>query len=399
MEWRKGQTQYCREGNKRDSMKYLLITAPLASMLVFAQAALAQPTVPPPPPPPILRPPAPDAPSIELIDRQLAAALRYPAAARQTGEEGQPIVSFYIDRGGRVLSADLTRDSGSAALDAEAVDVFKRIGAFHVTVPASYAPGQERFLILTGIGFYLFHKRERAPGIPADAPEGSVRTITEGISDEWRSALIAAVTAAWQQPQSMPEHYKAKLRIKILKDGHQGEVTLIQRSGNDDLDASLLDAARRASIPNGRTPALPTPEIQLCVAAPDSDCSSRESLRVVGTTIAVSSYVPDDMQIVRRTGRLPLYIQQVQQFIASVVRYPSEAQKLNEEGTLYVRVHMLRDGKVTGVDLVQKSPFPPLNNEALALFDRIDQLPPIPEDVLPAAKDFVFDVPLVFALH
>ncbi|MCG6121494.1 MAG: energy transducer TonB [Microvirga sp.] len=61
---------------------------------------------------------------------QLAAHLerhrRYPASARESGVEGVVHLSFTIDASGRVLAHSVARSSGSAALDAAAVDMIRR---------------------------------------------------------------------------------------------------------------------------------------------------------------------------------------------------------------------------------------------------------------------------------
>ena len=51
---------------------------------------------------------------------------RYPAAARQSGQQGKVQVRFRIDRKGQVLSAQVIKASHSASLDAEAVAMLKR---------------------------------------------------------------------------------------------------------------------------------------------------------------------------------------------------------------------------------------------------------------------------------
>lgn len=129
------------------------------------------------------------------------------------------MVSFDIDRDGRILDAHLAQDSGSDPLDAEAVDVFKRIGAFHIKVPTSHAPGHERFTLGFGIGFYLFHDSQRDPARAEDAPEGEAREIVTSIPDGWRAGLVAAIGNAVQKPADLPEHYKLVLHLLLDKDG------------------------------------------------------------------------------------------------------------------------------------------------------------------------------------
>jgi protein TonB len=60
-----------------------------------------------------------------LIGR-LQQAKRYPASARARDEEGVATITFTLDRQGHVVSVALTRSSGSAALDEEAVALIHR---------------------------------------------------------------------------------------------------------------------------------------------------------------------------------------------------------------------------------------------------------------------------------
>jgi protein TonB len=60
-----------------------------------------------------------------LIGR-LQEAKRYPAAARARDEQGVATITFTLDRQGHVVSVALTRSSGSAALDEEAVALIHR---------------------------------------------------------------------------------------------------------------------------------------------------------------------------------------------------------------------------------------------------------------------------------
>jgi protein TonB len=60
-----------------------------------------------------------------LIGR-LQEAKRYPAAARARDEQGVATITFTLDRQGHVVSVALTRSSGSAALDEEAVALIRR---------------------------------------------------------------------------------------------------------------------------------------------------------------------------------------------------------------------------------------------------------------------------------
>ena len=60
------------------------------------------------------------------ISAALERAKRYPADARSRGDQGTAVVSFSIDRSGRVLSSRIARSSGSPALDQETLATVAR---------------------------------------------------------------------------------------------------------------------------------------------------------------------------------------------------------------------------------------------------------------------------------
>lgn len=62
----------------------------------------------------------------QRLSAHLERRKRYPSAARSRREEGVAQVRFSIDSAGNVLSSQLVRSSGHAALDAEAIALMKR---------------------------------------------------------------------------------------------------------------------------------------------------------------------------------------------------------------------------------------------------------------------------------
>jgi protein TonB len=71
---------------------------------------------------------------------RLERAKRYPAGAERRREEGVVYVSFKLDSGGRVLSAQIARSSGYAELDQEVLALVKR--ASPLPPPPPGVPGQ-----------------------------------------------------------------------------------------------------------------------------------------------------------------------------------------------------------------------------------------------------------------
>ena len=64
---------------------------------------------------------------------------RYPAGARDRGEQGITQLSFMIDRSGQLVSSRIVRSSGHPALDAEALDLLRRAQPF--PSPPAEVPG------------------------------------------------------------------------------------------------------------------------------------------------------------------------------------------------------------------------------------------------------------------
>ncbi len=84
--------------------------------------------------------------------------------------------------------------------------------------------------------------------------------------------------------------------------------------------------------------------------------------------------------------------------IQSNLHYPRMAARQGREGTALVKVRMKRDGTVESVTLVKGTGTPSLNEEAQAVFKRIQKFPPLPNDFLPTAAEFQFEIPITFKL-
>ena len=78
-------------------------------------------------------------------------------------------------------------------------------------------------------------------------------------------------------------------------------------------------------------------------------------------------------------------------------RYPREAQNRHQEGVVYVRFTMNRKGEVLSRQLEEGTGYPLLDDEALALLDRAQPLPPPPSDVEGEAIELV--VPVEFFIR
>lgn len=78
-----------------------------------------------------------------LVFGHLQRFKRYPAAAR--GASGTAVVRFELNRAGEVISSAVSKSSGSAALDQEALELFHRANPFPA-FPAEKPGAQDSFL-------------------------------------------------------------------------------------------------------------------------------------------------------------------------------------------------------------------------------------------------------------
>jgi len=84
--------------------------------------------------------------------------------------------------------------------------------------------------------------------------------------------------------------------------------------------------------------------------------------------------------------------------IQGSLRYPRMALRQGREGTALVKVRMKRDGTIESVALVKSAGTSSLDEEAQAVFKRIGKFPPLPENFLPTASEFQFEIPITFKL-
>lgn len=84
--------------------------------------------------------------------------------------------------------------------------------------------------------------------------------------------------------------------------------------------------------------------------------------------------------------------------IQAGLRYPASAARQGREGSTLVLVRMKRDGSIEYVSVVSSSGTSSLDQEARAVFRRIGKFPPLPDDFLPAASEFQFEIPINFNL-
>jgi TonB family protein len=116
---------------------------------------------------------------LAALRERLQSQLRYPESSQKARETGTALVTITVDREGSVRKAEIKRSSGFAALDAEAVAVFYRIGQLP-PLPASHFAGAQLATVSAPVGF-----REAPP------PEGSVAAIDGQPMDDVAAGVVA----------------------------------------------------------------------------------------------------------------------------------------------------------------------------------------------------------------
>lgn len=90
---------------------------------------------------------------LRLLAMRLAEVKQYPAAALAQREQGEVLVGFRLDRGGRVLSWQIARSSGYDELDAEVARMLARAAPFP-PLPRPWHADSASFQVPIGFSLY-----------------------------------------------------------------------------------------------------------------------------------------------------------------------------------------------------------------------------------------------------
>lgn len=116
----------------------------------------------------------------------------------------------------------------------------------------------------------------------------------------------------------------------------------------------------------------------------------QEDTEAAAPNQAVSAPVVDQNRVMNWQSSLMLKLNEAK-------RYPSRARRRREEGVTYLRFRMDREGAVLSASIEQSSGHTLLDNETLALVERVEPLPVPPDDMPGESLEFV--VPVEFFLN
>jgi protein TonB len=91
-----------------------------------------------------------------------------------------------------------------------------------------------------------------------------------------------------------------------------------------------------------------------------------------------------------------LYITHVRELVAKNKSYPFIARKLRQEGTVKLKIIILKTGVITRYELIQSSKFESLNKSTLNLVKRIGKFKPFPKKLM--SERIEVTIPVIYEL-
>lgn len=91
-----------------------------------------------------------------------------------------------------------------------------------------------------------------------------------------------------------------------------------------------------------------------------------------------------------------LYIAKLKKWSQRFIKYPALAFKRNQQGNVRLNVSIDRDGKVSGVEVLESARYSSLTKEAKSAINRASPFPRIPADL--PGDQFTFSIPIVFMI-
>jgi len=179
------------------------------------------------------------------VRQEFASKQRYPRRARQANIEGTVKVRVRVAASGSVSGFEIVERSGNEYLDAEALDLIARVDPLPA-VPS--VRGEQSFVI--PLNFRLTDTTVSADSLTVE------ETSDEMV--EWQQKARRQVTLKQTYPQYLINRGvegSVKLRVDIAANGLVTEASLLQSSGNEELDEEALLMAgdlRLPELPEGK---------------------------------------------------------------------------------------------------------------------------------------------------
>jgi protein TonB len=134
--------------------------------------------------------------------------------------------------------------------------------------------------------------------------------------------------------------------------------------------------------------------IQTAPSAPAVPARSSQHERTSSIAITKPSSSVDSAAVQRRL--MEDYVRQLGRHLQRYRRYPLQAQRRQQQGTVVLRIQLNRHGQVLAQTIVTSSGYSVLDQAAQATVTRAEPLPALPEGSL---EQWVINLPVVFALQ
>ena len=295
--------------------------------------------------------------------------IKYPAEAKQKGEQGRVVVSFIVGKDGKLRDFEVKR-SVSPALDAEAIRVVKEMPA--------WKPGKQR---------------GKAVDCRFTLPVSFSLQGTE--ADKEGANVIQAV--AYSEDLHGPKQAPACIVLVDSKGGYQYGAEGAMREGSLEEVANYVNDRRKESNSAGNGAHFKVQIVADKGAPQESVDKLKETLR--GIYVLQMDYRrtdPDEVfQVVEKMPQFPGGMGELMNYLTKTVKYPKAAMRDSIQGRVIVQFVISKTGKVTNPSIM-RSVSPELDAEAVRVVNSMPLWTPGEQKGVPV--NVKFTLPIQFRL-
>ena len=299
----------------------------------------------------------------------LSRHIKYPAEAKQKGEQGRVVVSFIVGKDGKLRDFEVKR-SVSTTLDAEAIRVCK-------TMPA-WKPGTQR---------------GQAVDCRFTLP---VSFSLQGTEADKEGANVIQVVA-FSEDLHGPKQAPACIVLVDSKGGYQYGAEGTMKEGSLEEVANYVNDRRKESNSAGNGAHFKVQIVADKGAPQESVDKLKETLR--GIYVLQMDYRrtdPDEVfQVVEKMPQFPGGMGELMNYLTKTVKYPKAAMRDSIQGRVIVQFVISKTGKVTNPSIM-RSVSPELDAEAVRVVNSMPLWTPGEQKGVPV--NVKFTLPIQFRL-
>jgi len=299
----------------------------------------------------------------------LSRHIKYPAEAKQKGEQGRVVVSFIVGKDGKLRDFEVKR-SVSPALDAEAIRVVKEM--------PDWKPGRQR---------------GKAVDCRFTLP---VSFSLQGTEADKEGANVIQVVA-FSEDLHGPKRAPACIVLVDSKGGYQYGAEGAMKEGSLEEVANYVNDRRKESNSAGNGAHFKVQIVADKGAPQESVDKLKETLR--GIYVLQMDYRrtdPDEVfQVVEKMPQFPGGMGELMNYLTKTVKYPKAAMRDSIQGRVIVQFVISKTGKVTNPSIM-RSVSPELDAEAVRVVNSMPLWTPGEQKGVPV--NVKFTLPIQFRL-